>query len=154
MSRLPTRSDHRRFCVVEGWREVRNARGQKVRHHETYELELEDGRVLRTRISRPVNRDIYGEQLWRHILTDQLMVTEQAFWHCVEDGTLPPRSSSKRSAPTTAIPASLVFQLLHEVGLDEQTVSGMSREEAIGRMQAHWSQPLAQESPEPESPSG
>jgi hypothetical protein len=129
--------------MVEGWREVRNARGQKARHHETFELELDDGRVLRTRISRPVNRDTYGEQLWRHILTDQLMVTEEAFWRCVEDGTLPPRGAAEHPLPATAIPASLVYQLLHEVGLDEQTVAGMNREEAIARMQLHWSQPPA-----------
>jgi hypothetical protein len=127
--------------VVEGWQEVRNARGQKVRHHETYELHLQDGRILRTRISRPVNRDTYGEQLWKHILTDQLMVTEDVFWRCVDDGLRPPRSVPEHALPAAAIPASLVYQLLHEVGLDEKAVAGMTREEAIARMQQHWSQP-------------
>jgi hypothetical protein len=140
VSRLPTRSDHRRFCRVEGWQEVRNARGQKVGHHETYELQLEDGRILRTRISRPVNRDSYGEQLWKHILTDQLMVTEEVFWNCVDHGVRPPRSSPREIPPAAAIPASLVYQLLHEVGLDEKAVAAMSREQAIARMQLHWSQ--------------
>ena len=141
MSRLPSRSDHHRFCVVEGWQEARNARGHKVRHHETYELELPDGRTLRTRISRPVNRETYGEQLWKHILTDQLMVTEDVFWKCVDEGVRPLRSITKHTPPATAIPASLVYQLLHEVGLDEQAVAEMTREEAIARMQQHWSQP-------------
>lgn len=140
MSRLPTRSDHRRFCTLEGWQEVRNARGQKVRHHETYELGLPDGRVLRTRISRPVNRETYGEQLWRHILTDQSMVSEETFWDCVDNGVRPPRSLPKLP-PRDAIPASLVHQLLHEVGLDESEVSQMTRDEAIARMQKHWTEP-------------
>jgi hypothetical protein len=126
---------------VEGWREVRNARGQKVRHHETYELSLGDGRILRTRISRPVNRDTYGEQLWKHILTDQLMVTEEVFWRCVNDGVPPPRGIPKPTAPLDAIPASLVYQLIHEVGVDEQAVAAMTRDEAIARMQLHWSKP-------------
>jgi hypothetical protein len=143
VSRLPTRSDHYRFCTVEGWQEVRNARGQRVRHHETYELELPDGRVLRTRISRPVNRHTYGEQLWKHILTDQLMVTEDVFWECVDDGVRPPRTAQKHTPPADAIPASLVYQLLHEVGLDEQAVARMTRDEAIARMQQHWSQPAS-----------
>ena len=53
----PTRADHRRFCAVEGWRVVRDATGRKARHHVTLELELEDGRTLRTRISHPVGAD-------------------------------------------------------------------------------------------------
>lgn len=126
--------------MVEGWQEVRNARGQKVRHNETYELGLEDGRILRTRISRPVNRDTYGEQLWKHVLTDQLAVAEEVFWQCVDDGVRPQRSVSKHAPPEAAIPASLVYQLLHEVGLDEQAVARMTREQAIARMQQHWSQ--------------
>jgi hypothetical protein len=126
--------------VVEGWQEVRNAPGQKVRHHETYELALEDGRILRTRISRPVNRDTYGERLGKHVLVDQLAVTDEVFWTCVNDGVPPQRSLPKHIAPAAAIPASLVYQLLHEVGVDEGTVAGMTREQAIARMQLHWSQ--------------
>src|SRR4051794_41203434 len=61
---VATRDDHQRFCAVEGWVQVRNARGKPVRHHETYELSLFDGRILRTRISRPVNRTTYGPAMF------------------------------------------------------------------------------------------
>lgn len=42
-----------------------------------------DGRVLRTRVSHPVDRTDYGKSLWSHILRDQLEVSEAQFWECV-----------------------------------------------------------------------
>lgn len=70
----------------------------------TYELTLHDGRVLRTRISHPVDRTVYGAAMWAHILRDQLDVEEAEFWACVLDGTLPdrgaPRRRWRRSPPT------------------------------------------------------
>ncbi len=56
----PTRQDHEKFCRVEEWVVVRDARGRSGTHHVTYELYLKDGQVLRTRISHPVNRTAYG----------------------------------------------------------------------------------------------
>lgn len=139
--RRATRGDHDRFCVVEGWAEVRNARGKPVRHHQTYELTLPGGAVLRTRISRPVNRDTYGAAMWRHILTEQLAVTEAEFWACVLDGQPPRRGVPDVPPADRSIPASLVHQLLHEVGLSDDEVARMTRAQAIERMQSHWSRP-------------
>ena len=51
-----TREDHDDFCVAEKWQLVRGASGQPVRPHRTYELACWDGQILRTRISRPVDR--------------------------------------------------------------------------------------------------
>ena len=82
----PTRADHERFVLSEGWRKVPST------HHETYELDLPDGRVLRTRISRPPNRTTYGARMWAHILRDQLDVTAEEFWACVRDGVVPDRT--------------------------------------------------------------
>ncbi|BCB87816.1 hypothetical protein [Phytohabitans suffuscus] len=48
--------------------------------HVTYELTLSDGRVLRTRVSHPVDRTTYGPSIWSHILRDQLDVTNAVFW--------------------------------------------------------------------------
>jgi len=137
----PTRDDHQRFCLVEGWIQVRNARGKPVRHHETYELNLPDGAILRTRISRPVDRTTYGPAMFRHILTEQLQATEAEFWACVRDRKPPCRCEPPGQLPERSLPASLVHQLLHEVGLAESEVAAMTREEAIARMQEHWSRP-------------
>jgi hypothetical protein len=97
--------------------------------------------VLRTRISRPVNRTTYGPAMWRHILTEQLQVSEEEFWACVDDGQSPRRGAPDMPAQDASIPASLVYQLIDDVGLSEEEISRLTRAEAIARMQAHWSRP-------------
>lgn len=136
-----TRVDHDRFCVNEGWDVVRNARGGSVRHHRTYELPLEDGRVLRTRISRPVDKTTYGASLWRAILRDQLVVTGREFWACVRDRTRPDRGVSGDEPPAGALPAPLVHQLIHQVGLTDDVVAQMTLADAMAALEAHWSRP-------------
>nr|MDQ3359991.1 hypothetical protein [Actinomycetota bacterium] len=64
------------------------------------ELERHDGRVLRTRVSRPANRESYGPALWKPILTEQLSVTEEQFWACVKDRRLPDRGGDSGDLPS------------------------------------------------------
>ncbi len=135
----PTRADHEKFCRIEGWRQVRNARGNKGTHHLTFELDLPDGRILRTRISHPPDRTDYGAQLWQHILRDQLTVTEAEFWACVQKKAKPDRGGPPEPAPS--LPADVVYQLLTKVGLTEDEVAGLTREQAIARLRQYWSDP-------------
>ena len=130
----PTRRDHARFCKVEGWRLVRSDVGRRSTHHETCEQELSDGSILRTRISRPPDRTNYGEALWGHILRDQLKVSAEEFWRCVQDGTPPDRGTRSGSG----IPADLLYLLKHRVGLPDAILSEMTRQEAIERIQQYW----------------
>jgi len=95
-----SRRDHDRFCKVEQWAEVRNARGKKVGHHVTYELELPDDSILRTRVSRPANNTTYGASLWNLILTEQLCVSEQEFWECVSNQNPPQARVQCRRDPS------------------------------------------------------
>lgn len=132
----PTRQDHERFCTTEGWRRVRDARGRAGTHHVTYELDLPDGGILRTRISHPVDRSGYGSALWSHILRDQLKITEEEFWRCVRAGVRP-----DRGAPVVAqdaLPADLVHLLITRIGLAEKEIAEMTREEAIERLHRFW----------------
>jgi len=141
VSRPGSRREHRKFCDTEGWSLVRNARGKAVRHHVGYELPLADGRVLRTRISRPANNERYGPALWAAVLGPaQLDVTEAEFWACGQDGVLPVRAD-RAVAPPRALPADLVHQLLHGVGLTEAEVAPLSLAEALERLNEWWSQP-------------
>jgi hypothetical protein len=132
----PTREDHEEFCKAEGWQPVRDARGKTSTHHVTYELHLHDGRILRTRISHPVNRDTYGPQIWAHILREQLDVDQTAFWACVQDGTKPDRGTPE--LPAGALPADLVHLLLTRIHLSEAEVAAMTKDQAIARMQQYW----------------
>lgn len=134
-----SRRDHDKFCRTEGWEEVRNARGQSVRHHITYELALDDGRILRTRISRPANSDVYGPALWKQILSStQLDVSEDDFWACVR-GRVKPARSLAPDATEGSLPAGLVHQLLSQARVPEDVVRTMSLDEAIARMDVFWS---------------
>jgi len=134
----PTRSDHDKFCDIEGWTAVRDARGRSGTHHVTHELHLPDGRVLRTRISHPVDRSTYGSSLWSHILRDQLGVSEAEFWSCLRDGVKPNRGVPER--PAEALPADLVHLLITRIGLAESEVGTMSKGEAVERLNRFWTE--------------
>ena len=94
------------------------------------------GDVLRTRISRPPDRTIYGRGLWSHILRDQLQVNEQEFWQCVNGGILPPRSQS--AVPEDSIPTEVLYLLKQRVGLTDNQLAKMTAEAAIERLQQYW----------------
>lgn len=125
----PTRVDHRQFCVIEGWQLVRDATGRKARHHLTFEFELADGRMLRTRVSHPVGPDTYGASLWGHILRDQLDVSQDEFWRCVDDGALPGRSTVSAPVIEKPLPLSIVKALM-AAGVTAAQLEGLSEAEA------------------------
>jgi hypothetical protein len=134
----PTRQDHEKFCSVEGWGLVRDARGRTGTHHVTYELGLPDGRILRTRISHPVSRTTYGPALWSHILRDQLEITEEGFWRYVKEGVKPDRGMPE--APAGALPADVVHLLISRVGLGDTEVAAMTKAEAVERLNRYWTE--------------
>lgn len=136
-----SRADHGKYCTTEGWQLVRDARGRSVGHHATYELDLPDGRILRTRISRPPNTTTYGPDLWKAILRDQLCVSEDEFWACVTNKTKPDRGGEAGTVPERALPAQLVWQLIREAGVPEADVAGMTLGDAVAKMTEHRSKP-------------
>ena len=131
MSRHPaaTREDHDDFCVAEKWQLVRGASGQPVRHHRTYELTLWDGHILRTRISRPVDKSTYSAGMWTHILRTQLAVDTEAFWACVRDKKLPDRGAPETVTQREPLPLYLV-RALSELGVDESESLTLTAAEA------------------------
>lgn len=127
-----TRKDHEKFCVVEGWTSRTSARGKNT-HHVNYELNLQDGRVLYTRVSHPVDRSDYGASVWSHILRDQLDVSADEFWACVTDNQLPQRSRPRDRQPE-AIPVNIVTTLINVFHIPEDEVRSMTKAEAIQRL--------------------
>ncbi|MCQ3808452.1 MAG: hypothetical protein OXB92_11835 [Acidimicrobiaceae bacterium] len=133
----PTRTAHEKFCTTEGWQIVGSAIGKNNTHHNTYELTLPSGNVLRTRVSRPVNKRTYGPRMWAHILRDQLDVTEPEFWDCADRGIIPNRSSVPANPPRSA-PTQVLHQLKHRVGLSDSQIAALTREQAIERLNEYW----------------
>lgn len=140
-SHAASRREHQRFCEIERWTEVLNARGKPTEHHITYELEVGDGRILRTRISRPANTDTYGKGMWSHILDDQLHVTEAEFWDCVDNNKQPERSAVAAAPQGVALPASLAYQLVNTLNLSSEEIASLTLEQAVARMNEHWGRP-------------
>jgi hypothetical protein len=135
-----SRKDHESFVKTEDWTVVRNATGGRVKHHDTYELVTPDGRTLRTHISRPANRDTYGPTLAQRILRDQLDVSADEFWACVREGLKPDRGG-QITPEAEALPLEIVHMLINSAGYSESQVARMTRTEAIGALNTHWSQP-------------
>lgn len=117
---------------------MRDARGRTGTHHVTYELDLADGRILRTRVSHPVDRTGYGPSMWTHILRDQLEVDQSVFWSCVRNGVKPARGTPE--PPAQALPADLVHMLISRVGLAESEIAKMSKGEAVARLHDYWTE--------------
>lgn len=113
-----------------------------------YELALLDGRVLLTRISHPVNRTTYSRSMWAHILRDQLDVTDDAFWACVDDGVVPARGTPDRG-DERSLPLWLVAQLT-DAGVPMAELATMSEAQAKSRLAAIWGAPDSGSSPHPE----
>lgn len=133
----PTRRDHQRFAVLEGWAEVRDARGRTGSHHITCELVLETGEVLRTRISHSPDRSEYGPSIWAHILPDQLKVTESVFWDVLTTGE-PPQRPGPATLRREPLPTDMIWQLRNRVGLDDAAVAELSLQEATERLARYY----------------
>ena len=116
---LATREDHDAFCQNEEWVLVRGATGRPVQGDRTYELTLWDGRVLRTRIQRPVGESAYAPGAWSHILRQQLVVSAEEFWACAREGVRPDRGEPIVRLPRQPAPAH-VLRALRRLGVDEQ----------------------------------
>lgn len=120
------------FVTNDGWSEEPNlARGRRrTGDHRRYARDLPDGTRLRTKVSHDEHAEI-GKDLFRHILGDQLRVTEERFWEAVQ-GRVERQPQVGESAEP--IPGWLVTRLLFTVGLPELEVAGMTAEEAL----AEW----------------
>jgi len=134
----PDRERHDDFCVIERWEIVHGSTGKPVRHHRTYELVIPSGDILRTRISKPVGRTTYSASMWSAILRDQLKVTNDEFWDCVQNTVLPDRGGASLASNPKALPLHLLSELIERVGMTPEEAIELSLEEALSRMNEYW----------------
>ncbi len=138
---MPTNADLRKFVQTEGWQDKDKAAGRRTGDHRRYTFVLQDGDELYTRISHGAG-GVDDPGLFARILRDQLRVTEQQFWACVNNGTLPPRPPAPTpTAPENALDAKLARNLLQKVGLTPAQLGGLSKDEAV----KIWKDHLARE---------
>lgn len=132
MSRPLAHSDHKKFVDVEGWSKKGTASGDATTgNHFRYSLRLNTGEILYTRVSHG-SGSINDPSLVALILREQLRVSEEDFYRCVNDGTLPPRPAPVvLELPAEGLDAKLVRNLVIKVGLTQSEVAAMSKAEAV-----------------------
>lgn len=135
---MATFGDLKAFVEHDGWTEEPNlARGRtRTGDHRRYRKDLPDGTSLRTKVSHSL-RDEIGTDLFKHILRDQLRVTEDRFWDVVRRGATELTAAPPPQAVT--IPGWLVQRLILSVGLREDEVRAMTVDEAHAAWEAYKS---------------
>lgn len=133
---MATFRDLKAFVERDGWTdEPTLTRGRaRTGHHWRYRKALPDGTVLRTKVSHDVRAEI-GTDLFKHILRDQLRVSEDPFWDVVRGRATDPAAPPAREAPR--VPGWLVQRLLLTVGLSEEEVRAMTPEQARAAWEAY-----------------
>lgn len=132
----PTWNDLERFCEIDGWE-------RREGDHIRFRKQLDDGRILRTKVSRKGSETI-GRSLWTHIWREQLALpAEEDFWETLETrnpADREPLGRAERPAQR-GLPAWLWQRLTEEVGLSEEEVRTLSEEQALERLHEFWSRP-------------
>ncbi len=137
--RLPTFAELPRFTEVEGWLDKDTESGKRKGDHHRYVFTTPLGERLFTRISHGRGH-IHDADLFRHMLRDQLRLSEEAFWAAVDDAAVPDRPFPDATAsPADAIDGKLARNLIVKVGLSAHDLVGMTQEQAVAR----WKEWLA-----------
>lgn len=137
--RLPGTADLHRFCAVDEWRIKKTARGKTAGDHTRYTKTLPDGTLLRTKASHG-RKGIDDPDLFSHILRTQLQVTAEQFWDAVDKGIKPQRPGVEpEPPPKVAIPFDLARNLLTRVGIPQEELARMSKDEAVALWQKYLS---------------
>lgn len=67
--------------------------------------------------------------MWSHILKQQLEVTQEEFWNCIRDKTLPDRGFAPMEAPPQSLPLFLLRELMR-LGVSEADALKLTPAEA------------------------
>ena len=128
----PRYSDLRRFCEIDGWEET--TKGRRNPDHTRYRKVLDDGRVLRTRVSH--GRGSIGDPaLWNRIWREQLALgSEEEFWSALGSRAPVDRAPLPDAPPSgPSKPGWLLNSLIFVAGLPEDEVERLSVDEATRR---------------------
>ena len=136
---VPDKKDLRRFCELDGWERTEASSPD----HDRYRKTLENGDILRTRVSHGRGHVCDDPALWNRIWRHQLALASEAeFWEVLRTRRPAGRSPIGRGAPPAApqqpgMPAWLFEFLVNVIGLPENDVLAMTEDEAMQRYMRH-----------------
>lgn len=136
---VPDKKDLRRFCELDGWEQT-EARSPD---HDRYRKTLENGDILRTRVSRGRGPACDDPALWNRIWRHQLALASEAeFWEVLCTRRPAGRSPTGRGTPAEGpkqptMPAWLFEFLLNVIGLPENDILDMTEDKAMQRYMRH-----------------
>jgi hypothetical protein len=136
---VPDKRELKRFCELDGWEETSATSPDHVR----YRKRLDDGNILRTRISHGRGPACDDPNLWHRIWKVQLgLDSEEEFWRVLRTGTPAQRGAPiVADVPTPRMPTWLFEFLVNVVGMAEDEVLGLSEDEAMHRYMQHIGPP-------------
>lgn len=127
---IPDKQELRRFCDIDGWEETQVT----SRDHYRYRKTLDNGDVLRTRVSLGRGPACDDPALWNRIWRHQLQLkSDEEFWEVLQSGQPPVRGAPPAPVVEPQMPAWLFEALVLTFGVDEAEVREMSEDEAMER---------------------
>lgn len=127
---IPDKKDVKRFCALDGWEETKAVSPD----HHRYRKRLDDGTVLRTRVSLGRGPICHAPALWAKVWRHQLgLSSEDEFWEVLKSRQPARRGAPAAPPPEPQMPAWLFEALVHSFGVDESEVRSLTEDEALAR---------------------
>lgn len=125
---IPEKKDLRRFCQLDEW-EKTNATSPD---HDRYRKYLDDGTILRTKVSRGRGPIVRNPTLWAHIWRHQLgLNSEDEFWDALHNGKPVQRDQLIAESREPQMETWLFDALVRTFGIAEGKVLAMNEDEAL-----------------------
>jgi hypothetical protein len=127
---IPDKKDVKRFCELDGWEKTE----AESPDHDRYRKRLDDGSVLRTKVSLGRGPICRAPQLWTKVWRHQLgLQSEDQFWEVLKTRKPAPRGVPVEIPAQPQMPAWLFEALVYTFQVDEDEVRSLSEDEALAR---------------------
>lgn len=127
---IPDKKDLKRFCELDEWEETE----AESPDHYRYRKRLDDGTVLRTKVSHGRGPICRVPHLWTNVWRHQLgLESEDQFWEVLKWRKPARRGPEASEPPELQMEAWLFEALVQTYALDEAEVRAMTADEALAR---------------------
>jgi len=131
--KVPDKRELKRFCEIDGWEET----NPENPDHHRYKKTLDDGTILRTKVSHGRGPVCDDNGLWNHIRRDQMgLDSDDQFWEVLSSGKPAPRGEPEPEPAGQGMDPWLVDYLMHRMGYSEKQIRELTPAEAMKAYEA------------------